>query len=120
LRPVKPLYLLPVPDHHFNSINIDFIEPLLVDKGFNMLMTITNWLGSADMRLVPCQTTNMTLKVVQLFFDNWYCENGLPLEIISNRDKLFMSRFWKELHKITRVKLKISSAYYPETDRTAK
>jgi hypothetical protein len=48
--------------------------------------------------------------------DHWYCENGLPLEIISDRDKLFVAKFWKALHKLTGVKLKLSTAYHPETD----
>jgi hypothetical protein len=55
-----------------------------------------------------------------LFFDHWYCENGLPLDIVSDRDKLFMSRFWKALHKLTGVKLKMSTAYHPETDGSSK
>jgi len=63
LRPIGPLHLLLVPDHHFDSINIDFIGPLPVDKGFDMLMTITDQLGLADVRLVPCWTTNMTPEV---------------------------------------------------------
>lgn len=37
-------------------------------------------------------------------------------EIISDRDTLFMSRFWKYLHELTGVKLKMSTAYHPETD----
>jgi hypothetical protein len=51
-----------------------------------------------------------------LFFINWYCENGLPLDIISDRDKLFVSRFWKALHVLTGTKIKMSSSFHPETD----
>lgn len=51
-----------------------------------------------------------------MFFDRWYCVNGLPLDIISDRDKLFMSRFWRTLHKLTGIKLKLSTAYHPQTD----
>jgi len=36
--------------------------------------------------------------------------------IISDRDKIFMSKFWKALCKLTGVKLKMFSAYHPETD----
>ena len=50
------------------------------------------------------------------FFNHWYCENGLPKDIISDRDKLFVSKFWASLHKLTGVKLKLSSAYHPKTD----
>jgi hypothetical protein len=51
-----------------------------------------------------------------VFFDNWYCENGLPTTIVCDRDKLFVSHFWKALTKLTGVTLKMSSAYHPETD----
>lgn len=51
-----------------------------------------------------------------LFFDRWYCENGLLSEIISDWDKLCVSRFWKSLHKLAGVKLKLSTSYHPETD----
>jgi hypothetical protein len=55
-------------------------------------------------------------QLATLFFDKWYCENGLPLEIISDRDKLFMAKFWKHLMLITGIKHRASSAYHPQTD----
>jgi hypothetical protein len=54
--------------------------------------------------------------VILVFFTEWYCENGLPSEIVSDHDKLFMSRFWTALHKLTGVKLKFSTSYHPQTD----
>ena len=51
-----------------------------------------------------------------LLFNNWYCKNGLPINIISDCDKLFMSRFWKTVMAPCGVKLKMSMAYHPETD----
>jgi transposase InsO family protein len=55
-------------------------------------------------------------EIANLFFDNWYCENGLPLSIVSDRDKLFTSKFWKALHRLTGIKLNMSTAYHPQTD----
>jgi hypothetical protein len=51
-----------------------------------------------------------------LFFDNWYCENGLLDDIPCDCDKLFVSKFLKALTKLTGVKLKMSTPYHPETD----
>jgi hypothetical protein len=51
-----------------------------------------------------------------IFFDNWYCKNSLPVTIACDRDKLFVSRFWNALTKLTGIKLKMSSAYHPESD----
>jgi hypothetical protein len=77
---------------------------------------MTDRLGGADIRIVPTRTDLKAEELAVLFFDNWYCENGLPLEVVSDRDKLFMSRFWKALHILTGVKLKMSTAYHPQTD----
>jgi hypothetical protein len=114
-RPPGPLHPLPVPDNRGDSVAIDFIGPLPEDEGYDMLITMTDRLNS-DIRLVPCHSNISAEAFAHLFFDYWYCENGLPLEIISDRDKLFVSRFWKALHALTGVKIKMSTAYHPQTD----
>jgi hypothetical protein len=73
-------------------VAIDFIGPLSPDSGFNQITSLTDHLGS-DVCIIP-SNTSMTAKELALsFFNNWYCENGLPLEIVSDRDKLFVSCF---------------------------
>jgi hypothetical protein len=66
--------------------------------------------------IIPCKLNISASDFATLFFDHWYCENGLPLEIVSDRNKLFVSHFWKTLNSLTGVTLKISSAYHPTTD----
>lgn len=114
------LYSLPILDNWFNNINMDFVRLLSMDKEYNMLMTVTNQLSLVDIQLMPCNTTNTTLEIACFFFNNWYYENSLFLEIISFWDKLFVSQFWKELHKQTDIKLKMSLAYYLEIDGVVK
>ena len=114
-RPAGPLHPLPVPDGRGESVAIDFIGPLPEDEGFDCIVTMTDRAGS-DVRVVPTRTDISAEEFASLFFDHWYCENGLPLEFISDRDKLFVSRFWKRLTKITGVKLGMSTAFHPETD----
>ena len=114
-KPFGPLHPLPVPEQRGDSVAIDFIGPLPEDKGFNSIITFTDRLNS-DIQIVPSTINLSTENLADLFFDIWYCENRLPLEIISDRDQLFMSNFWKHLHKLTGVKIKMSMAYHPETD----
>ncbi len=102
-----------------DSITIDFIGPLPLDGGKNYLATITCRLGS-DIRLVPTRIDATAEQFAERFFDHWFCENGLPLEIISDRDKLFMSRFWTALHTLTGVQLKMSTSFHPQTDGSSK
>ena len=83
-KPVGPLHSLSVSNNCFNSININFIGSLSKNEGYDMLIIATNWLGSTDIHLISCHTTNTALEIAYLFFDNWYYENRLSLEIISN------------------------------------
>jgi hypothetical protein len=94
---------------------MDFIGPLPLDEGFDCILTITDKLGS-DIRIIPTTTDLTAESLALLFFDNWYCENGLPLEIISDRDKLFISKFWKNLSLLTGIHHKCSSSFHPQTD----
>lgn len=110
-----PLHPLPVPDARFTSVTLDFVGPLPLDEGFDFLLTMTDRMG-ADIQLVPCNKTITTPQLARIFFDHWYCENGLPDEIISDRDKLFTTEFWKTLHDLIGVKLKLSTSYHPQTN----
>ena len=115
VKPIGPLHPLPILDQRGDSVAIDFIGPLPEDNGNNCIITFTDLLGS-DIQLAATHTDITAEQLAYLFFDKWYCENGLPSDIVSDRDKLFVSAFWKALHKLTGVKLKMSTAYHPQTD----
>ena len=114
--PAGPLHPLPVPEQRGNSVAMDFIGPLPVDNRYDCILSLTDRLGSANIRIIPTRTDITAEELAVVFFDNWYCKNGLPLEIISDRDKLFVSKFWRALHALTGVKLRLSSSYHPQTD----
>jgi hypothetical protein len=114
-KPAGPLHPLPIPDERGDSVAMDFIGPLPLDEGYDCILSMTDRLGS-DIRIIPTRLDITAEDLALLFFNNWYCENGLPKDIISDRDKLFVSKFWRALHVLTGVKLKLSSAYHPETD----
>jgi hypothetical protein len=92
-------------------VALDFVGPLPAEGGKDTILTMTDLLG-ADVRLAPIHSTATAAEV----FDEWYCENGLMRQIISDRDSLFTSELWTALHKLTGVKLKMSTAYHPQTD----
>jgi hypothetical protein len=96
-------------------VAIDFIGPLPKDDSFDTIVTMTDHLG-ADVQIAACTAEMSAEDFAFIFFDKWYCENGCPLEIISDRDKLFVSKFWKALMKLTGIEHKLSTAYHPQTD----
>ncbi|GAW10035.1 ribonuclease H-like partial [Lentinula edodes] len=59
---------------------------------------------------VPCKTTYTARQVAELMFEHVYKLHGLPKRIISDRDSLFTSIFWKRLHELIGVNLHMSNA----------
>jgi hypothetical protein len=87
-----PLHPLPVPNQRGDSVALDFIGPLPPDEGYDSILSITDRLNS-DICMIPTRCDISATDLAVLFFDHWYCENGLPLELISDWDKLFVSEF---------------------------
>jgi hypothetical protein len=49
--------------------------------------------------------------IAKLFLDNVYKLHGMPLSIVSHRDRIFTSKFWQELFNLPQVQLHMSSAF---------
>jgi hypothetical protein len=114
-KPAGPLHPLPVPDGRCQSVAMDFIGPLPEDNGFNCILTITDRLNS-EYRFIPAWTDVSAKQLALIFFDKWYCENGTPLELITDHDKLFVSPFWRYFALLTGIHHKCSTSYHPQTD----
>ena len=48
--------------------------------------------------------------------DDIVCRRGIPLCIISDRGEQFKSRFWRTFQKGLGTKVKLSTAFHPQTD----
>jgi len=82
-KPQGPLHPLRVPDERGSSVAMDFVGPLPEDEGFNCILTMTDRLGS-DIWIIPTRTDVTAEALASLFFKHWYCENGLPTDIVSD------------------------------------
>jgi hypothetical protein len=66
--------------------------------------------------LVPCRINYNARQMAELMYEEVYKHHGIPVNIISDRDVLFTSVFWEHLHRLLGSKLRMSSAYHPQTD----
>jgi hypothetical protein len=66
--------------------------------------------------LLPSRINYTARQLAELMFETIYKLHGLPKTIVSDRDVLFTSTFWKRLHDLVGTKLNLLSAYHPESD----
>ena len=110
LQPIEP------PKSKWDVITMDFIVPLPTTKNGNSgILTVVCKL-SKMIRIIPIQATITAPEAAMKFKEHVYRNHGIPSKIISDRDKLFMSKFWKSLFTSLGTKLAPSSAYHPQTD----
>ncbi|CAJ2645609.1 unnamed protein product [Trifolium pratense] len=55
-------------------------------------------------------------KLAEIYVEQIVKLHGIPTSIISDRDPRFTSRFWESLQEALGTKLRLSSAYHPQTD----
>ena len=66
--------------------------------------------------MIPCQYTCTVEELADLYLRNIARQHGLPKTIISNRGTQFFTRSWKTICESWGVKLKLSTAFHPETN----
>jgi hypothetical protein len=57
-----------------------------------------------------------TESVVHAFFTDIVHLHGMPQSMVSNRDPVFTSTFWRELMRLMGTKLHMMSAFHPQSD----
>ncbi|GKB30446.1 ty3-gypsy retrotransposon protein [Tanacetum coccineum] len=95
-KPYGLLQALPIPNQVWDEISMDFITNLPLSNALSPNYTATT-LATLYLQLV-------------------YRLHGIPKTIVSDRDPIFLSRFWKELFNKIGTQLLYSSAYHPQTD----
>jgi hypothetical protein len=106
---------LPVPDRIWEDLSMDFITGLPKSKGYEAILVVVDRL-SKYAHFVPLKHPYTARVIAEVFVKELVRLHGVPLSIVSDRDPIFMSNFWQELFKLQGTKLKVSTAYHPETD----
>ncbi|KAM1884963.1 hypothetical protein ACFX14_037698 [Malus domestica] len=114
LSPPGLLQPLPIPQRVWANISIDFIMRLPSCKGKTVILVVVDRL-SKYAHFVPLSHPYTATEVAQLFVDHIFKLHGMPSSIVSDRDPMFISAFWKELFKLQNSKC-MSSGYHPQSN----
>ena len=106
------LYPLPIPDHPWQHITMDYKSMPADKNGYNMIFVVINWLSKQAIS-TPCHSTVTAQDMATMFISHIYQYYGAPQTIVSNQGPQFVSQFWKEFCRILGIQLKLLTAFHP-------
>lgn len=106
---------LPIPAGAWQTITMDFVEGLPMSGGKNCVMVVVDKFSKFS-HFVALRHPFTALLVAKEFMQHVYKLHGMPLVIVSDRDRVFTSQLWKCLFQLAGVQLHMSSSYHPQSD----
>jgi transposase InsO family protein len=103
------------PDMAWQHITMDFIEAMPKSNGKEVILVVVDRLTKLA-HFIPLSHPYSVQTVAQAFVDNIFKLHGPPSSIVTDRDRIFTSNMWQSVFKSLKVKLKLSTAYHPQTD----
>nr|KYP72696.1 Retrotransposable element Tf2 [Cajanus cajan] len=115
-KPSGLMQQMEIPEWKWDSITMDFIVGLpRSTRNSDAIWVVVDRLTKCA-HFLPVNMKWSLEKLTQLYVREIVRLHGVPSSIISDRDPRFTSRFWQSLHQALGTKLKLSSAYHPQTD----
>jgi hypothetical protein len=96
-------------------VSLDFVEGLPQSRLVHTVKVVVDKFSKYN-HFIPLAHSFTAFSVAQLYMTELYKLHGMPMALISDRDRIFTSELWQWLFKIAGVQLQISSAYHPQTD----
>ena len=109
--------LVPIPtgERRFEEIAMDFGGELPESEGFNAILVVTDRFTKVQQYL-PAKPTWTAEDIAKAYINEIWPLYGLPRHITSDCGPQFASKFYKELNRKLNIKLRLSTAYHPQTD----
>jgi hypothetical protein len=114
LQPAGLLLPLPVPQGVWTDIALDFVEALPRVRGKTVILMVVDRF-SKYCHFIPLAHPYTAESVVEAFFTDIVCLHGIPQTMVSDRDPVFTSTFWRELMRLTGTKLQMTTTFHPQS-----
>lgn len=91
---------------------MDFVEGFPKSEGYTTILVVVDRF-SKYAHFFPLKHPFSAQQVAQVIVDNICKLHGMTLCIVSDREKVFTSAFWKQIFTLMQTKLLMSTACHP-------
>ena len=106
---------LPIPTRPWESISMDFITDLPKSTGHDTILVVVDRYSKMS-HFIPTRKEISAEGTAKLIIQNVIRLHGIPRDIVTDRGPQFVSKFWRHLFEALGTKVKLSSAFHPQTD----
>ena len=115
-RPSGKLQPLEIPQWKWDNISMDFVVGLpRTPRDLDSIWVIVDKLTKSA-HFIPINIIFSLDKLTSLYIREIVRLHGVPSSVVFDRDPRFTFRFWESLNRALGTKLRLSSAYHPQTD----
>jgi hypothetical protein len=107
------MFPLLVPNLVWADIALDFIEGLLKVGDKSVILMVVDRFSKYD-HFIPLGHPYSVEGVAKVFFGEIVRLHGIPKLLVSDRNPVFTSAFWKELLTLSSTKLHMTTAFHPQ------
>ncbi|GJS57419.1 putative reverse transcriptase domain-containing protein [Tanacetum coccineum] len=119
-RPSSLLVQPKIPQWKLDNITMNFVMKLpKSSQGYDTIWVIVDRLTKSAI-FVPMRETDPMEKLARMYLKEVVMRHGIPISIISDRDPMFASNFWRSHQKALGTNLDMSTTYHPQTDGQSK
>ena len=110
------LRTLELPTRRWAFISMDFVIKLPMTRAKHDAIFVVVDQFSKRAHFIPTRTDATAQHTAQLFYENIWKLHGLPIKIVSDRDSLFLSDFWRQLMSLFGTQLAMTTPFHPSSD----
>ena len=114
-EPAGKLNLSEVPQKMWTHLTVDFITKLPVVVGKDAILVVCDRLSKMTHFVATTEGTSAE-GLARLFRDNVWKLHRLPESVVLDRGPQFAAELMKELNWMLGIKVKLSTAFHPQTD----
>ena len=109
---------LDIPQHRFTSLAMDHADAPSTEDGFDKILVVIDRLRKY-LTLIPAKASDTAEDTARRFFDYIVRTQGIPQDIVVDRDSLWTSKFWTALSAHMNVQMNITTARHQNANGLA-